>query len=464
MLKVGEILKRGPRLRVVWDLFMVLVAVVNLLLIAFDWTYFIARPYYRLYMPALTRVYDPVKGIVPHRVTGRYLDVSERWLDYLATRGPGPVEVEPFRSELLRLAAKMEGENPFDGAGLSGRYFALEDALAERLVRDGQLQSDQMPGFQALTERFYFGFDPDNDAALRGRRATQADLLRPLLLVNFEREVDRYGRFVDWYFLLDGPFLTLFLIEFLVRWVIAVRRRTVLRWFLFPLYNWYDVLGLLPLTEFRFFRLFRIASIYMRLHRSEFTNVGDDIISRTIKRYRDIITEEISDLVAIRILKEMQDEVRSGTSVDIFVSALEPRREEIKRLVAESVARFAAGQPGRPQMERMLSRSLEDAARRVPSLTVVPGFIKERLTREIGVAVYQAISDTLAQNLQGDRGRETIDDVVDFLLDDMIERGRESEINVLFQDVTVAVLENMKKTVAVKKWALDDRRATAHDD
>ena len=71
-------------------------------------------------------------------------------------------------------------------------------------------------------------------------------------------------------------------LEFAVRWALAVRRREVQRWFLFPLFNWYDALGLIP--YFRIFRLFRVVSIYLRLHRSEMTAIGQDVVSRLFWR------------------------------------------------------------------------------------------------------------------------------------------------------------------------------------
>ncbi len=52
-----------------WDLFMVWMAIVNLSLILFDMTYVWLRPYYFTYVPVVTRIYDPVLGIEPHPLT-----------------------------------------------------------------------------------------------------------------------------------------------------------------------------------------------------------------------------------------------------------------------------------------------------------------------------------------------------------------------------------------------------------
>ena len=64
---------------------------------------------------------------------------------------------------------------------------------------------------------------------------------------------------------------------------------------------------------FRIFRLLRVVSMYMRLRRSELSVVGKDILSRTVAYISNIITEEVSDRVALRILSELHEEIEDGT-------------------------------------------------------------------------------------------------------------------------------------------------------
>ncbi|MEQ9364165.1 MAG: hypothetical protein RIF32_07985, partial [Leptospirales bacterium] len=111
------------------------------------------------------------------------------------------------------------------------------------------------------------------------------------------------------------------------------------------------------------------------------------------------------------------------------------------------------GRPGEPTTRALLATSLEEAARNVPSLTLVPDFVKERLTREIGVAVFDAINETLAKSVQGERGEEIVGEVVDLILDDILREGQGSPVDELYRAISLDVLENMKKTVSQKKWA-----------
>ena len=97
----------------------------------------------------------------------------------------------------------------------------------------------------------------------------------------------------------------------------------------------------------------------------------------------------------------------------------------------------------------------------MPSLTLIPNLVKETLTREIGVAVYSAINDTIRDTLRGERGEDSLEELVDFILDDILTEGRDSELGRLYQDVAVDVLENMKAAVAEKKWEMRDKMAAA---
>lgn len=491
VLDIKKIRERGFNLRLAWDLFMICIAVVNLLLIVFDWTYFYSRPYLFQYAPSVAQAYDPIKAIEDSPQTGRYLELAD---DYFSA--PDADARREIATELRALSTEMAGENPFAESGQSVNLYRAtrrfadfiarnqptgvspydQDATTENTIgedgdaganllyslpRPGEVRGDRsfatVPAFGTLAERFWKDEERGPESEGKGSSGEQAAFfqneIRPLFALNFERRRALDGSYEDYFLLLDGPFLLVFLLEFLVRWFLAVRRRELVRWWLFPIYNWYNVLGLIPFAEFRIFRLFRILSIYVRLHRSDLTSIGDDFVSRTVKRYSAILTEEVSDRVAARILTEMQDEIQRGASIDIFLSALEPRREAIKQLMIGNVRRFAAQRPGEPATRELLESSLEEAARNVPSLQLVPDFIKETLTREIGVAVFDAINETLAQSVQGERGEELVGEIVDMILDDILREGQGSPVDELYRTISLDVLENMKTAVSQKKWA-----------
>jgi hypothetical protein len=87
---MGGLWRDPERRRVAWDLFMVAMALINVLLIAFDMTYQWLRPTYLQSIPGVVALYDPVKGIRPHPTTQRLVRELDTSRDYLEALGDRP--------------------------------------------------------------------------------------------------------------------------------------------------------------------------------------------------------------------------------------------------------------------------------------------------------------------------------------------------------------------------------------
>jgi hypothetical protein len=219
-----------------------------------------------------------------------------------------------------------------------------------------------------------------------------------LLAVNYYRRFDLEGELTDYFPFIDLPFLLIFAAEFFTRWWLSYRRGSYARWWFFPIFNWYDLLGIIPLKQFRIFRLFRIASIYVRLHRSEHSIVGDDIVSRTVGYIANIISEEISDMVTLRILNETQEELSDGTHKRIIRSVAEEHRDALAVQLTSQISDLMMSAEVRDQARGFLDANLEravesaEALQRIP----VPDAVLRPLVTSIGGAVFDAFADTLA--------------------------------------------------------------------
>ena len=74
---------------------MVYLAIVSLGLILFDLTYLWLRPTYFQYLPVITRIYDPVKGIEPEPLTTEALALVDRLTEQMAAAVSGSGSI-PF--------------------------------------------------------------------------------------------------------------------------------------------------------------------------------------------------------------------------------------------------------------------------------------------------------------------------------------------------------------------------------
>lgn len=428
---------------VLWDGFMVYLALVNVGLILFDLTYLWLRPQYFTYVPAVAELYDRVKGIEPHPLTSRYVEAVDE-LEAAAdeeTRGAR-------LAELRRLSRRILEENPFDRSGQTRNKVRLEVRVRHWVADRGEVHVDDLSVGEAFDRLWSEGTSAN--AAVRFFRRE----LEPLLAVNYHREYDLDGKLVDYFWLLDLPFLLIFAVEFAVRWILAVRRRRYPKWFLFPIFNWYDVLGLVPVRELRFFRLFRVASIYVRLYKSERTQIGDDLVSRTVRYFANIVNEEISDMVSLRILNETQEEIRGGTHRRIIRAVAEPRRDAIARELALSVRDAVASTGARKRLRAFLDANLESSVadagvlRRLP----LPKRVVRPLIDAISGVIFDAIVQTLAATLESEEGQEAMREIIGAAIDGIVEELTEGEIEELVREVSLDALEHVKEAVRVRKW------------
>lgn len=112
---------------------------------------------------------------------------------------------------------------------------------------------------------------------------------------------------------IDLAFVTLFVTELGIRWVLAIWRKEYESWFIYPFAHWYDVLGCIPVGSFRFLRVLRIVSILFRLEKLGYLQLRKTALARMLNRYYGIFVEEISDRVVINVIDGVKKEMQTGT-------------------------------------------------------------------------------------------------------------------------------------------------------
>lgn len=270
--------------------------------------------------------------------------------------------------------------------------------------------------------------------------------------MNYYRHIGKNGKPVNNYLFLDAPFLLFFFLEFSISWYLAVRSKKYMAWFLYPIYHWYDIVGLIPLAEFRIFRLIRVYKIFLLLKTNRIVPVGNDIISRTLKYYSNIIKEEITDMVTIQILTETQEEVRSGASIEILSQALDSHRDGIKKVFIKKMREFATNENLAELGEKLLSESLENAKAQASPLRFVPSGYRSVFGKFIAKAAFRSFSFAAVTALDDPTTRKSVESLVDFMIDELEATARDPEVRELNTDITVEILENVKKSVSKKKW------------
>ncbi|MCL1465992.1 hypothetical protein [Argonema galeatum] len=273
-----------------------IIASVNLGLVFFDLSYIPWRDLYLQFIPSITQLYDPVKGIEPHRETQRYLNSVNKLEKQVMQTGLESSEVESLLSELRSLSNQMIADNPFALANKSGYLEKIKNKMRDRIGKESAREA-----FGQFWSQAYL-----SQAGWQKEVKFFNNHTRPLMQSNYYRHIGMNGKFVDKFWLIDLPFVLLFGLDFLVRTFFITRINPQLNWFSAMLRRWYDVFLLLP-----FWRWLRIISVTIRLHQADLINL-EPIRQQINHDFVANFAEELTEVVGVRMISQMQESIQRG--------------------------------------------------------------------------------------------------------------------------------------------------------
>ena len=139
---------------------------------------------------------------------------------------------------------------------------------------------------------------------------------------------------------IDWGFCGVFFVEFVWRWRAAGFQARFLR------VNWYDVIGMVPVTHlafraFRLLRAVRIGVVLTRLSRPVNRSVAEELAYRALGRFGDKLIDPVVDLIkkplTVAVLEEVVAVLRTGHYARNVSAALEENRTEIRQMVLEKI-------------------------------------------------------------------------------------------------------------------------------
>jgi hypothetical protein len=268
--------------------------------------------------------------------------------------------------------------------------------------------------------------------------------------------VTGYAPIHENFVLYDLAFVAIFLTEFCVRWVASVVRKTYIRWYFFPFIHWYDLIGCIPLGGARIFRFLRIFSIFYRLQKYQIIDLRNTAVYRFIIFYYDVLVEELSDRIVVKVLSDAQKDIAAGSPLidDISQQVLASRLPILTQWlssvmvhIGESIEHNDHGESVRSHVQKSVGKAVRGNSQ-VSTLKLVP-----ILGSTIEKTLEQSVTDIVTQsiiNLMKDITPEKIDDFVEHGI------GRfSSEDHMLDQEVLLIVnecLELVKQHVSQQRW------------
>lgn len=263
----------------------------------------------------------------------------------------------------------------------------------------------------------------------------------------------------------DLFFVIIFLLEFLIRWGYYIYTKKIDKWYYFPFYFWYDLIGCIPLQAFRFLRLIRIISLIIRLQKKGIIDIKEAWWYKIYIKYYYIFVEEISDRVTVNVISRTQDEIKAGTPIteQIITDVIFPKQEIIAKWIAERV-KFASKHIYINKKEGIrdyVAKSVKQAVennKEITDLEKIPILgkqISKALETSISDITYSVIEKTI-EDMSENKSEEIINEVLDMSLKTILHPTNADKFEETVTEIAVESLELVKEQVKIKRRIIKD--------
>ncbi|WP_192036258.1 ion transporter [Halomonas sp. YLGW01] len=268
-----------------------------------------------------------------------------------------------------------------------------------------------------------------------------------------------YDRHIHANFLtIDLAFVAVFLLDVLLGWAVAIAERHYHRWFFYPFVHWYDVLGCIPLGAFRLLRILRVISLLHRLQRMGLIDVRRWYLYTVVAKYYDILLEELTDRIAIRMLDNVQQELRAGDglSAPLMERVVRPRKQALIREISQRLGAMAGDAYAHNRddtlryVRGLVGRTLSESPE-LKRLGRLP--LGSQLARGLEASLSDLACHLVDEALEGLRSAE-----FSALVEHLAESGFDAWLRTdpqteqITEQVLVDMLELLKEQIAVKGW------------
>jgi hypothetical protein len=429
-------LKTSQQKKLWFEKIMAIIATVNLVLVFFDLSYVPWRDFYFRRVSAITRLYDPIKGIEPHRDTKKYLEAVAGLEKQVTQTGLVSPQVKAKLADIRFLSQEMIETNPFASAGKSGTLEKIKNRMREH-VR----QKSAKAAFNTFWSQEYLSKNDWNQEIDFFNQK-----IRPGIAINYYRKIDENGGFLNNFWIIDLPFVILFATELLGRTFLIKRRYSHLSWLEAVLWRWYDLLLLIPIWQW-----LRVIPVTVRLDQAkliDFYVIRKQIHQGLLANF----AEEITEIVIIQVINQIQGSIQRGEmtrwllqsdNVRSYIDINNINEIEaitglfIKTLVNQVLPKI------QPEVNAILCHSIEMACQQLPgynNILMLPGLgkaqtqISEQLATQITNNIYAALASTIKDPVAAKLSTQLIEKFTTSLTSEIQQKQVLAEIQSLLND------------------------------
>jgi hypothetical protein len=440
-----------PVQRFLWlERLIAIVVLLNFFLVLFDLSYIPWRDFYFEKAPQIIQLYDPIKGIEPHRETVRYLAQFQQLQSQIEQTGIESPEVENLLVQMRQLSNELIEDNPFAIAQKTGHLEKIKNQVRDRVRVASAHQAFNTFWSQAYLERS--GWERELNFFITN--------LQPLIETNYYRGINTRGKFINLFWLIDLPFIVFFSLEIIIRAFLVSRQRPDLNWLEALLRRWYDLFLLLP-----FWRWLRGLPVILRLYQAKLLNL--EPVRKQIKY--DFVTnfaEEMAEIVGVRSIDQIQDSIRRGEAAEwllrkgryrpyVNINNTNELQEIATRLLRLTI--YQVIPQVHDDIESLLHYSIENAIRKtqiyrqiqhLPGMDNLPHQVSAKLANDLSQSTYTTLTNLLEDPVVIEKSSQLIQNFSTALETEVKKQHNLQELKSLFLDLLEEIKINYVKDIA----------------
>ena len=418
--------------------FLLVLALVNLALVIFDFTYVELRHHYQAVAPQWTTLYDThIKKIEPHRTTETYIKSAEETFALIKHDPASPATAAAIESMRAQSLAMIQ-EDPFARAHLSGVFEKIKNRMRDHMGHESARQAF----------REFWSAENLSSGHLTREEAFFARELRPLFARNYYRDIGENGRPYDAFWMVDLLFIPFFLLEFIIRGLAGLQAGRYASWKAVVMDRWYDMVYIIPLGVYFVpmanqgpLHLVRMISVGYRMQRLGLIDLMSPAQAQA-GRVMNIVT----DMVNYKLLTNYQESIKKIDLAETLQSLTPEQRKEVSRFIDRNVTMVVTQVVPAisPELEALVTRAVYQAMEQSPayqSLKRLPMFsaIAQQILPTLVTEVVTGTQKSLASSLTDEENRKLIEATIEklslTLLEQMAQVGTERDIKALAIDV-----------------------------
>lgn len=272
----------------------------------------------------------------------------------------------------------------------------------------------------------------------------------------------------------DLIFVGIYVAELIFRWMRSIYRKKYDNWWFYPFVHWYDVIMCIPIINgLNFFGFVRLFGLIYRLQRLGVFDLTKTFVFKQSAFVSEVVVEEVADRVIAKMISMAQEEVQKGSPLvtKIVNNVIKPKEEEIVNYLTNRIgeAMNISYSQYRYELKLYVEKIISQAILEndtVDKLRYIPGLGKvfqEMLDKAVADITFNTI-DKLMKDIIDPNNTRGVKEVTHGLIESFLDNTHpgNQELNNMIVGIVYDSLEEVKQTVLVKEWKVNQKKEEKH--